>query len=562
MAKKTLAVLLAMLMLLCAVPFTSFADDEVATAEETVSSWDANYALVLEKLAANEKSATWQYVDQNQKTISDKMITLTAFALYDDAWANGIDKKIDVDTAEKMLVSIIEKVDTGIGESKVAEIVKVLQTAKDINDLLQKVNNYVNVSDVLKSAEWSTAFKVIEASIKIGNFYEEERDKIIDAYARILAVSAANDFYLDFLQYIVDTTSYDVLKTAASNLITKINSSIADLVGDEFKALAVTTGSIAVQKALEAAMNSNAYTAVALKVYQVGTSVADALWNTSDLYPLMQELYTIYFVQTAAAGWYNSVVANGNADNIVYAVNALLSLREIGVETVYNLKNAENEGIVGKIKNQINYNISFEFVTEKAFLELAREVLFNTAIEDATPVNTIVTVNSNAYVHTDDTSLFNEKGITADDNGVYSVFFNDGTSTYVKTLFINEDKDISIKYAADTKATVIIEKNSQYGIVDASLTDEALTAENEIVIDTADMANYTVNANGEATVKALNDEFVYPEYNPVTASTVATAAGQVVANEARVKVLEIKDFINQIIETIKNFFATIMVKTA
>ena len=138
MTKKIFAIVLAAIMVLCALPFTAVADDESTTVEARVAGWDANFETVIEKLLTNEKSAHWQYVAENNKEISDTMITYTVFALYDDAWKNGFDHSVSIDNAEKILCSLIEKVDANIGDSKVAEIIKVLKTASDFNDLLQK----------------------------------------------------------------------------------------------------------------------------------------------------------------------------------------------------------------------------------------------------------------------------------------------------------------------------------------------------------------------------------------------------------------------------------------
>lgn len=558
MAKRVLAVLLAALMMLCAVPFTTFAADKTATAEEKVAAWNANYSLVIEKLAENEKSAHWQYVDQNKKKISDTMVTLTAFSLYDDAWANGMDNHISVEQAEKILASLIEKIDANIGESKLAEITAVLKTARDINDLIQKVNGYVKISDVLTSEEWTKAFKYINYWIDAYNMYDKARDDVIEAYSRILSVQAANEMYIDFLQYIVDTCSYSTVVTAAQNMIDDLNANIADAVADKLIELAVSTGTGVIEDAIEVAMESNYYTAIIVTVYNAGNKAADYLWNTGDLYECYDALYTTYFVETAAESWYSSAKSSGDAEWIEFAVNTLLALREAGLDTLYDAKNAENEGLVGKIKNQINYNISFEYVAEKSFLKLAREVLINKSIKDATPVNTILTVCSSAFVHADDFSLLNQEGIYTNANGDGCVLFNDGTKTYVKTLFLNEDKNVEMKYSTDSFLTVTIEKNSPYGIEDWSFTNEQIGADTYVTLDTAlTEKTYNVVKSEGTTAKDLNDDFVYPDMNAVTVSTVTEAVKDVAVSEARGKVLEIKDVIAKFFETIKKFFETI-----
>ena len=356
MAKKILAILLASVMVFCAVPFCASAEDASVSSADRTAGWNANFGLVIDKLLNNEESAHWKYVAENNKAIADTMLTYTVFALYDNAWKNGFDQSVSVDTAEDVLVSLIEKIDANIGDSKVSEIIKVLETATSLNDLLQKVNSYVQISDVLTSTEWTTAFKYIEYAIKIGKLYEEARDEVIKAYAQILSVQAANEYYKSFLQYVVDTCSYNVVVTAASNLINEIDESVESLIKSEVLKAGGFTASNVLETAARIAMETNAYTAVALKVYDIGTSVADKLWNTSDQYVLMDELYTTFFVETAASDWAKLVKTSGDASLYEFAISAMVTLREVGYTTLFDLKLAQNEGLVGKIKNQINYN--------------------------------------------------------------------------------------------------------------------------------------------------------------------------------------------------------------
>ena len=88
MTKKIFAVVLSLVMVLCALPLFASADDAV-TAEQTVAAWDQNLAPVLSELFANEESTHWKYVAENDEQLSRTMLTYTVFALYDNAWKNG-----------------------------------------------------------------------------------------------------------------------------------------------------------------------------------------------------------------------------------------------------------------------------------------------------------------------------------------------------------------------------------------------------------------------------------------------------------------------------------------
>ena len=203
--KKALSVFLAALMLLTVIPFAAFAGDTVeAPATARVDAWEANLDLLLAKTLSNEDSTHWVYVAQNNEQIAQEMLTYTVFALYDDAWRNAYDGTVSVTRAEEILVSLIEKVDADVEDSKLEEIIAVLSTASDVNDFIQKVNGYLNISDTVASQEWSDAFTYLNYAITLGNIWLEQRDILIEAYARVLTVKAANENYLALLQYVAD----------------------------------------------------------------------------------------------------------------------------------------------------------------------------------------------------------------------------------------------------------------------------------------------------------------------------------------------------------------------
>ncbi len=567
MSKKVLAVVLALVMVIGCVPFIALADDGEAasyTAAEKTSAWKENFAPVLEELTSNESSAHWKYVAENNENLSRSMLTYTIFALYDDAWKNGFDKSVSVETAEQVLVSLIEKIDANIGESKFHEILEVLKTASDINDLLQKVNSYVEISDVLTSSEWNTAFKYINSAIKLGNLYEKERDDVIEAYAKILSVQAANEYYKDFLNYVASVTSYDVVVTACRNLIADIDGSIESLIKGEIAKATGFTASNVLTTAARIAADTNAYTAVALKVYDIGKSAADVLWNTSDQYVLMDQLYTTFFVEAAASSYAKKASREGDAELYEFAIGALLALRQGGAETLYNLKLAQNEGVVGMVKNQINYNVTINEAAELAFLALAKDVLFNTDIATYVPVDSIIQVNTVATVKVGNTKLFGETPVTVSgDDGYFTVTANSAAGTYIKTGFVAAGRDVKIYSDDDALATLILYVIENGIIEDYSFTTVAVGPETSIEFNTA-FANgyeYSVVNGGEAEAYSFSADYVYPAYNAVTPSAVASAVGTVVKGEVSELVVSygnlIENFFNKIIKTITDWINSI-----
>jgi hypothetical protein len=557
--KKVLAIILALVMVLGAIPFFVLADEDTATASaaDTVAAWNEKLAPVLAELYDNDESAHLKYVAENNDELQKTMTAYTVFALYDNAWKNGFDKSISVEDAEKILVSLIEKVDTNIGDSKFKEIFAVLQTASDLNDLLQKVNSYVNISDVLTSDEWSTTFKYIKKAIEFYHLYEKQRDAVIEAYARILSVQASNQYYKDMLRYCAANSEYDVVVTACNNLITDIETSVDELIKAEIKNRIGYTSSELFTSLAELALNTNSYTAVALKVYNIGTSVADKLWNTSDQYALMDELYTSYYLETAVVDWAKEAQAAGDAEKFVFGTGAVLGLRQVGAQTLYDLKVAQNGGIVGKVKNQINLNVGFENVSEMAFLTLAEEALFNTAIADLQPINSIVITATNAYIGFDGYRLYNSDATITNNGNFYYIKYSDAIANYVKAAFLTSaNASVELKSSTDYNATLILKKLENNEIVNYSFTDVTIGENAKVTFNSAD-ATYTYLTGEDEKVVDFNTEFQYPSINAVTAKSVATAVGNVVKTEATQKVEEVKGKVVTIDALIREFFAKI-----
>ena len=561
MTKKVLAIALALIMMLCCIPFTAFADEEIVTSNERVDAWGENLETVIAELLDNEDSAHWAYVAENNEEIAKVMLTYTVFALYDDAWKNGFDHGISIKRAEDILLALIEKIDANIGESKINDVIKVLQTASDVNDLLQKVNGFVKISDTLTSDTWTKTFKYINAAIKVGKTYEQKRDEFIEIYAKIISVQAANDCYKELLTYIADTCTYPVVQTAAVNMINYIDTSVEELVKKEIAKLALGTldSDAVLETAGRIALNSNAYTAVALKVYDGATTVADVLWNTSDQYELMDQLYAAFFVETAAVAWAKLADVKADPARYQFAIAAVLTLRETGADALYNLKLAQNKGLVGMVKNQINYNVTITEAAEQAFLALAKEVLFDFDPADYAPVKSIIQVNTTALVTIGSTQL---RGATAateiTDEGYFTVVASEAAGTYFKTGFLTGNTDTVISSDDDQLVTAVIKVNEEYGINDYSFTTVTAGPNATISFDAAVIPENNVynitDAEGNVTILNFNDTFAYPAYNAVTAQSVTAAVGNVIKIEASKKLVSIGEFIRQIFTRIIEAF--------
>ncbi len=442
---KILAVILSVLMLVSVLPFAAIAADD--TSDDRVTSWKANDALLLETLLNNDKFVSYRYVYENMKALNTTASVYTAFALYDNAWKNYFDKNVEIEDAEKILLAIIEKAEYSFDDGYVDEIISVLKTASDVNDFIQKVNEYAKI-DLFASSGWSTAFDVINGVIKVGNMYQTYRDKFIEAYAKVLSVQKANAYYIDLLQYVADNTDYEVLKTAAENLIADMNASVETVLAEIAAEAAGNTGATALNYLAKLAMNSNVYTAAALKVYQVGTSIADVLWNTGDTYALIDTVRTAYYFQALAADYTRLALNGDDADKALVSVDLLLTTREICEKALYDLKLAENEGLINKIKSKLYGTIYEEIDMSKGAIALIRDVLFADElrtekyvraiyVDGAVTVNVLGNGEKLVAVTNNYPAQFNAAGAAA---SVYSAY----AKTYMKVVFLTDAYDVQL----------------------------------------------------------------------------------------------------------------------
>ena len=546
---KIISVILAVVMALSVLPFAAFAAEEDA---DRVASWKANYALLLEEVFDDTNYVSWQYVDQNKKAIDNTMAVYTAFALYDNAWVNYASKSLNIDDAEKILLALIEKADYTFDDGYVDEIVSVLETAQDVNDFIQKVNDYTKI-EAFESAGWSKTFEVIGDVVKIANAYQNYRDQFIEAYARVLSVQMANAYYIDMLNYIVEKDSYDILTAAAQKLIDDINASVEDAIQQIVDQMAQDAADMGVNYLAQLALNSNAYTAVALKVYQVSTSIADVLWNTGDQYPLIDTVKTAYYFQADIAEWAKAAVAGEDAEKAVIAANFAITAREVSEDALYNLKLAENEGAINKIKNKLYGTVYNDIEVNKAILDTIRKMLYNVAPDAMKEVKRVLTIycpvdvellNGNNVIYK---LADGAEAINSNDKGVFVSVYSEYAKTYHKVAFLYDTYRVRLAGTGEGYVTLIMDALKNGAIEDWSFTDRKVDADTKIVFDT-DYAGtpYYVASDANGTV-SFNADFIPSEQKEVTVQEVITATTEVGKEEA-------KSFIDKIMDFFKNLF--------
>ncbi len=514
---KVLAVVLAVIMALSVCSVAVFAADAPAAYDP----------YVIDTLLDNENYTSWKYVDLNSKAIDNTMGALTAFALYDQAWKNYATKEVNVADAEAILLGLIEKAEYSFDDGYVDEIIKVLETAEDVNDFIQKVNKYANI-ELFASEGWGTAFDVINGVIKVGNAYQEYRDKFIKAYAEALSVQMANAYYIDMLQYVADNTEYGVLRTAATNLISKMEASVESVLADIAAEAAGNGANMAFEYLAKMAMNSNVYTATALKVYQIGTSVADVLWNTGDLYTLIDTVKTTYYFQSDLADYTAAALDGDDADKAAISVDMMLTTRTISEQALFNYKLAENKGIITAIKNKLYKTVYNDTEMMIAAVDVMREILFGD--DNAAYVGSL-------YVYGPATVAITgkAKSVTSDYSGetLTAAFVTDAAAT--------------VTAAADGKVTVAVANADgvKYAV-------ETLTAGDVIAVNTAS-DSYTVKGETKALESEIKEETVKPN-----AGDVVDATTEVV--KETVKTSSFAQWIKNLFEKIASFFTNLFKK--
>lgn len=559
--KKVLAIVLAAIMLLSVMPF-AFAE-EPTEADATVAEWKSNDAILLTKLLDELTYSHYKYVIDNNKSIRDKMNALTAFGFAENAWLNYVTKEANVDTCKAILLSLIEAYAVDLGHDYLADIEKALDGASTAMEVIEKANqifNNENLGNIISSDTWGSIGSAIGTAITVLDTVQEMKAAVVKAYAEILSVQMANAYYIELLDYIIadETLDYAPLKTAAAELkyeaTTAINEQLAALADAALQSQAdEVTGLI-----INAVADTNVYTAAAKKIYGIGVKVADVLWNASDLYALYDNLIATFYAENSVDGFTTEALAGADSEKTIFAVNALLSTRNFGEQSMYNLLEAEAEGVIGRIKKQLGVVAVSQYVADMAELDLMRNVFFVDAYAKGTafgkiakvycPVNVVAYEGNTAVINAED----GKESVKANDYGAAIVRYNAYCKDYVKVMFLAETVSKVNVIGTDDGYVTYLEYVVENGAVnDYSITELQIGAGDKIAI--ADKL-YAGTVNGLEVSGALNDDFVLPEGKEVTAKDVVDATVEVGKQEAKSFIEKIKAFFENLFASLKNLF--------
>lgn len=563
---KILSVILAMIMACSCLSVVAFAE-EVDDYDKRVDGWNANYDLFLEHLFDDASYTSWSYVDINEKAMKDTMTTWTAFALYDEAWRNYATHHISIEQAELILLALIEKADYEFDDGYVDEFVDVLELAQDAKDLVEKAGDIIKAEEftkVLESDAWGTTWRVIGDVTKIAHAYQTYRDQFVEEYSRVLSVQLANQYYLDLLQHIAETTPYDILRQAALNLIDDMNANVQTVVDEVLQDAVMDGVSLGIDRLIDLAFNSNVYTATVLEIYNAVVSVADFLWNTNEVYPHMETVLAAYYFQDAASDWAAEAYYQEEAEKSFFAIDLLMTTRKVCEEALVNFKNAENGGAVGRVKNQLHGTLCEDTLVNIAGLEIMRSMMFDLdpsefrVITDSLYVYCPVSLD---ILNADNEVLFTladgAETTISNDFGVFKSVYSDFGEDYLKVAYLYDGYRVRLTGNNNGYVTLIHKELLEDGTVDDwSFTDVELSNKARIVFDTEVEGTpaYTYSNGSAVQVVNFNDNFIPSEYPEYTAKDVVDAGGEIIKDEAKSIWDQIVEFFEKIGQWFRDLF--------
>lgn len=563
---KILSVILAMIMACSCLSVVAFAE-EVDDYDKRVDGWNANYDLFLEHLFDDASYTSWSYVDINEKAMKDTMTTWTAFALYDEAWRNYATHHISIEQAELILLALIEKADYEFDDGYVDEFVDVLELAQDAKDLVEKAGDIIKAEEftkVLESDAWGTTWRVIGDVTKIAHAYQTYRDQFVEEYSRVLSVQLANQYYLDLLKHIAETTPYDILRQAALNLIDDMNANVQTVVDEVLQDAVMDGVSLGIDRLIDLAFNSNVYTATVLEIYNAVVSVADFLWNTNEVYPHMETVLAAYYFQDAASDWAAEAYYQEEAEKSFFAIDLLMTTRKVCEEALVNFKNAENGGAVGRVKNQLHGTLCEDTLVNIAGLEIMRSMMFDLdpsefrVITDSLYVYCPVSLD---ILNADNEVLFTladgAETTISNDFGVFKSVYSDFGEDYLKVAYLYDGYRVRLTGNNNGYVTLIHKELLEDGTVDDwSFTDVELSNKARIVFDTEVEGTpaYTYSNGSAVQVVNFNDNFIPSEYPEYTAKDVVDAGGEIIKDEAKSIWDQIVEFFEKIGQWFRDLF--------
>lgn len=498
MKKKILSVILAVMMIVCALPFAAFA---------------GNDGYVRSELLDNGNYYHYNYVVK-EDYFKQTLDWYTALGVYDDAWYGYFTNTTGINYAKAVLLSLIEQVEAQYNNETYEKIIAALKGAKTGMEFVEKAGKiaekFTDALEFTQSEAWGDTIGYLGAAIKVANIANDTYEAYARGYARILSIKAASAYYGDFLTYLAENCKNKAVRKAAKEIAETIDQEMQEAVDKLVKDLVESAGKDAAGAAASMALNAYGVTAAIQTGYNVVKSVADKLFNTNKSAEYMFSLAETGYIEECFGAWAQGAYDSGIAEYAAFADGTVIAVRACGEKLLANLANAKQTALVNLIKKYDATEIKVRTAAELAKLDVAKAILKEGEDVGYTQ-SVVVTGNTNVALKAageSDALAVIESEIqvpaTITESAAYTSVYNEGLGEYVKAFYLAEGSDYDVVLSgAAGKATAYATVGKKFGCVDTT-TGRTITFKNVVSAPSI----VVVDTDKDAIELTLSDSFV------------------------------------------------------
>ena len=498
MKKKILSVILAVMMIVCALPFAAFA---------------GNDGYVRSELLDNGNYYHYNYVVK-EDYFKQTLDWYTALGVYDDAWYGYFTNTTGINYAKAVLLSLIEQVEAQYNNETYEKIIAALKGAKTGMEFVEKAGKiaekFTDALEFTQSEAWGDTIGYLGAAIKVANIANDTYEAYARGYARILSIKAASAYYGDFLTYLAENCKNKAVRKAAKEIAETIDQEMQEAVDELVKELVESAGKDAAGAAASMALNAYGVTAAIQTGYNVVKSVADKLFNTNKSAEYMFSLAETGYIEECFGAWAQGAYDSGVAEYAAFADGTVIAVRACGEKLLANLANAKQTALVNLIKKYDATEIKVRTAAELAKLDVAKAIL-KEGKDTGYTQSVVVTGNTNVALKAageSDALAVIESEIqvpaTITESAAYTSVYNEGLGEYVKAFYLAEGSDYDVVLSgAAGKATAYATVGKKFGCVDTT-TGRTITFKNVVSAPSI----VVVDTDKDAVELSLSDSFV------------------------------------------------------
>ena len=362
--KKVLAIVLSLVMMLGVLPLASSA---VIAKDDSV----------MEYLLDGDNFPHLAYVN-TKKDFRTEIAAYTALNLSSVAWDELVTGKQGVSAAKAVLLALIEKIDATYDDETFRDVIKFFEGVETAAGILEKFDSYTHIFDLAENSAWADSVTALKWIIKGANYGDELYRTFIDGLAAIASVQAASAYYGEFLDYIAENSENEAVQQAAREIKADIDKTYDEAVEALLAQIAETVATDGAVAGAEIAMDAWGVTAVIKTVYKTVENYADKLFNTQKKLQYMNGLVITKEIELVAPGYVETVFAGEDGEADAFAINVILTLREIGEDMLGNLGKVSDDAIVNVagIRSGVSYaNIKKDASKSMAILGVLRTLI-------------------------------------------------------------------------------------------------------------------------------------------------------------------------------------------